>query len=93
MRGLVLAFVFLSVGCGPSFAERFQEIEIPRLKDRASFDLGCPKEQLQTQTLGGNLATQGVSGCDKRATYVQTSSGWVLNSEPNAGETAKAQPE
>jgi hypothetical protein len=69
------------VGCGGSFRERFEAQEIPRLKERAAFDLNCPKDQLQTTELG-SMATQGVSGCGRRATYVQAATGqWIMNTD------------
>ncbi|NOU32675.1 MAG: hypothetical protein HOO96_32625 [Polyangiaceae bacterium] len=68
-------------GCAAAIRERFEAQEIPRLKERAAFDLQCPKEQLTTAELG-SMATQGVSGCGKRATYVQAPSGqWIMNTE------------
>lgn len=82
MRRSVAMFVICAVtGCGAGFRERFEAQELPRLKERAAFDLQCPKEQLTTAELG-SMATQGVSGCGKRATYVQAPSGqWIMNTE------------
>jgi hypothetical protein len=61
-----------------------QEAVVPR----ASFDMKCPREQLQltvlhaTEDFGGGAPTQlGVTGCGQSAVYVQTfGSGWVANS-------------
>lgn len=69
-----------TLGCGASFRENFEANEIPRLKERAAFDLQCPKESLQTTELG-SMAQQGVSGCGKRATYVQAQGVWVMNTD------------
>lgn len=45
---------------------------------RASFELGCPEEQLQVTDLGG--WTLGVSGCEKKAVYKWAAgAGWVNN--------------
>lgn len=55
------------------------------LRKRAAFDLQCPEEQLQLMPLATTgFPTQsttpyGVTGCNKRAAYVYTSGGWVLN--------------
>ncbi len=47
--------------------------------DRAPFDLSCDTKQLSTKVLGTN--TVGVEGCGKKATYILTMRGWVLNTE------------
>lgn len=49
------------------------------LLDRAAFDLECEKSKLTLTALGG--LTFGVTGCEKRASYVSTGAAWVLNSE------------
>jgi hypothetical protein len=58
------------------------------VKQRATFDMSCPPEQLTVRHLGGN--TVGLEGCDKKAVYVSTAvcggggcsfKGWILNSE------------
>lgn len=65
----------------------------PWLKDqqtivqRATFDLNCDANKLEVKVLavGGvgifdDWASQvGVSGCEQRAVYVRTQSGWVAN--------------
>ena len=38
---------------------------------QASFDMGCPVEQLQVVDLGGGTWTVGVTGCGKKAVYKQ----------------------
>jgi hypothetical protein len=54
-----------------------------KLRTRASFDLGCPEEQLHRTHL--DERTEGVSGCGKRATYVKVCDvndcTWVMNSD------------
>ena len=63
------------------------------IRQRASFELNCAPEQLQiipviTSEWGVDhqqIATQiGVAGCGHRLVYVQTQSGWVLNSSDAA---------
>lgn len=51
--------------------------------NKASFDMGCPKEKLQIIVLGelsnGN-GQVGVIGCNKKASYVAVQgAGWVNN--------------
>jgi hypothetical protein len=51
---------------------------------RAKFDFACPPDKLETSVVAVFPASYevsqfGVSGCDHRATYVYTTSGWVLN--------------
>lgn len=54
------------------------------VRTRASFDLGCPGDQLAITPLTSEAmetATYGVQGCSKKATYVYTPGpGAVLNS-------------
>lgn len=45
--------------------------------DRAPFELSCDRSSLSTKVLGTN--TVGVEGCGKKATYVLTMKGWVMN--------------
>jgi hypothetical protein len=45
--------------------------------DRAPFELSCDRASLSTKVLGTN--TVGIEGCGKKATYVLTMRGWVMN--------------
>lgn len=57
------------------------------LQNRASFDLGCPKDQLTIVDIDDR--TRGVSGCGKKSVYLYvcqtagapSSCTWVLNGE------------
>jgi hypothetical protein len=73
-RVTMLAAVAAITGCGAT---------LPQLRTRASVDLSCTPESLQLQPLDG--ATEIVTGCGKRAVYVQLfndsrGSTWLLNS-------------
>jgi hypothetical protein len=52
------------------------------LKSRASFDLGCPTEQVKLTEI--DLRTAGVDGCGRRATYIFNDDAvtWMMNSPP-----------
>ncbi len=59
------------------------------VRERASFELKCPKEQLHLTVLAVQLPSDtslnaakqvGVDGCGHRLVYVVSRSGWVLNS-------------
>jgi hypothetical protein len=59
----------------------------PIIKNRATFDLRCPKGELTLVTLAvdhsspPNPTQVGVHGCDRRATYVQRAEGmWTMDS-------------
>jgi hypothetical protein len=72
ITALVAAMAF--TGCGAT---------LPQLRTRASLDLSCTPESLQLQPLDG--ATEIVTGCGKRALYVQLFNNsryptWLLNS-------------
>ena len=71
----LLVLVGALLACGASSADK--------LRDRASFDLDCPKSKLQLKKLDSRTA--GVRGCGQRATYVEVCDGasctWVLNSD------------
>ncbi|MFO0759414.1 MAG: hypothetical protein U0359_23170 [Byssovorax sp.] len=80
--------VVIFVAVGGSMLGCVSSAEV--VKDRASFDLSCPREQIVAQELGNHM-TMGVSGCGKKATYVYTSDGrWLMNSaqSPAAGTAA-----
>jgi hypothetical protein len=52
------------------------------LKTRAAFDMKCPESSLQLTKLSPEV--YGVSGCDQRATYVNSPRSWddwMLNSQ------------
>ena len=56
------------------------------VKNRASFELECPKDKIEVTVLNAEgtpaRATQiGVLGCGHKAVYVASYSGWVMNSE------------
>ena len=60
---------------------------LEQLRSRASFDLGCPANQLDVVEI--DQRTRGVRGCGKQATYVEscttadrsTGCTWVLNTD------------
>lgn len=63
------------------------------LRQRAAFDLSCPKEQLKVTDLtgqGGTGNSQGVSGCGKQATYVFENGKWTKNAETTSPAPAPA---
>jgi hypothetical protein len=73
------SFVMGLAGCGAS---------LEQLHARAAFDLNCPEAQLQVVKI--DQRTQGVRGCGRQATYVESctdpmrSSGtctWIMNTD------------
>jgi hypothetical protein len=75
-RGLLLLFVL--TGCASS--------GIDLTRDRATFDLNCPKDQISVEKLEGPLgdvgSVFGARGCGKRASYVQKQAQNVLLNSP-----------
>ena len=65
------------------------------LRERASFDLNCPVEQLRAVDLPGEAA--GIEGCGQRATYIEhcepgpfasrVECSWIMNTA--GGETRR----
>lgn len=63
--------------------------------ERASFDLDCPKEQLNVVSLSEVGLQAGVKGCGQKAVYVYINGAWLLNSEipkRKSGDTDKEAP-
>ena len=52
---------------------RWDQIMSNKAKDRASFDLNCPKDQIKTKKI--DMKTWGVSACKRRATYIVSGPG------------------
>jgi hypothetical protein len=94
--------LFFCFGCvamiqvdGYTFARDAYFRELANLKKRASFDLKCGEDQLETKVLGDagfNVPTQmGVTGCHRRATYALLHTGWMMNVE-NGEAVSQATP-
>jgi hypothetical protein len=91
MKRVIVLFVLgaSSIGCSTVPAR------VNLLKERAAFDLQCPKEQIETTDLGGGK-TYGVRGCGKQVTYVAGYScknsaalkycKWVMNTDSQPTE-------
>jgi hypothetical protein len=81
-----LAFLLLGALAGGCVYSRRAEWE-STMASRAAFEMNCPREQLRIialteATFGATDAplNEGVEGCGRRAVYVATISGYVLNS-------------
>jgi hypothetical protein len=79
----------LGLGCATVRSGRFEiskddaDVDFPKIKGRASFELHCPRSGLSLVTLDvdGDRASQvGVEGCSQRAVYVRRGEEWILNS-------------
>lgn len=79
---LIVCAVLACAGCATT-----REHFAARALNRAEFELECPKERIEYHALNvqdddllrvGNQV--GAIGCDKRAVYVFTQSGWIMNS-------------
>jgi len=63
-----------------------------QVRSRAEFELKCTKPQIELVVLGvrsdlynNNYPNQiGATGCGHKAVYVETNSGWVMNTETAA---------
>jgi hypothetical protein len=91
IRTVGFLVVATTVGCAVPNRERIDQEKRVECSRKAAFDLGCPEDQLKFQCLAdggvshggwsGMIActSWGVTGCDKKATYVLTNLGWVNN--------------
>jgi hypothetical protein len=98
----LIVMVILVVGCAPlgcrrparspaKGASEWNEALREEVFPRASFDLSCPAEQLSGQCLDARCRTAGITGCNRKATYVYVQGGqsgwghgggtWVMNSD------------
>lgn len=94
MRSTVLIGLFglsclASAGCA-SFASNKQSA----VRTRAAFDMACPADQLQLVPLTSEAmerASYGVTGCNKKATYIyMPQTGATLDSPIQAASVAAA---
>lgn len=81
MRSVILTCLVGLTLCGcASFANR----KTAAVRTRAAFDMACAADQLQITPLSNEMmerATYGVTGCNKKASYVYAPSiGAMLNS-------------
>ncbi|HEX7667579.1 MAG TPA: hypothetical protein VF407_23765 [Polyangiaceae bacterium] len=77
-RAVLFATLFSLAACNvyTNDMQSFRDRGVPR----ASYELQCPKEQLEITDLGNG--TMGVRGCGKQAVYKEVSgAGWVNDSE------------
>ena len=78
----IVFVVGLLLGCGVVAAANTSPASSDdNLKKRASFDLSCPESALVVSDLSSNNTVKGVSGCDRRATYVWNNRAWVMNND------------
>ena len=78
----------------------YTEAAFDNVRNRAAFELSCPKEQLQLVVInvapsceGRIPSTLGVEGCGHRAVYVHVRSdaGWVMSSADGQPEVSRAE--
>jgi hypothetical protein len=95
---LVAAWLSAAAGCatveygGFVLDKSHTDWAFDQVRNRASFELHCPREQIELVILNTSTGTRGAkwnpttaqqigaSGCQQRAVYVSSSSGWVLDS-------------
>ena len=85
----------LALSCAPvmvqsggfSLSKNALDLDFDFVRNRAAFDLSCPKEALSLVVLNTQGPTYpqlameiGATGCEKRAAYVARPGGWALNS-------------
>ena len=88
-RTKTLVLVLLLVGCGGGgilVRGTLNHFQVTGA-DRAAFDLGCPKTQLQAVALAAGQV--GITGCGKKAVYVWAEGPdvWVNNTSATAAPT------
>ncbi len=91
---IALGLVALSAAQGCGFAlvgskKDFENFTKAPLAKTASFDLGCPADQLTYSPLGtqsDGYDKVGVTGCSKKATYVFINETWLKASETDTSK-------
>jgi hypothetical protein len=102
-RAGLLALTAWAIGCATMQSGGFKvfkgetEDAFENVRNRASFELQCPKEKLELVVLnimgggdpnpsfGGRDPSQiGATGCGHRAVYLWTNEGWVMNTSDGA---------
>ncbi|QDG54085.1 hypothetical protein FIV42_26090 [Persicimonas caeni] len=73
-KTMVLALAALSFCVSSACVSPSQAV-----KDRATFDFDCPKDQIEVIELG--TLTYGAKGCNKRATYIYDNGKAIMNSD------------
>ncbi len=73
----------LASGCASVVGTRLvRGDEEALLRKQASFDLGCPRPQIELSVIGANDKSMGAVGCGKRTSYLYVfGAGWGRNSE------------
>ncbi len=68
-------------GCGKEnvYSYDFAQGKWISAMDRAAFDFSCKSSEMTVQHI--NALQVGVSGCNHKAVYVLTPTGWVMNTE------------
>lgn len=87
-----VSLLLFAAACGPSIdsLEGFKHPNVGGPK-RASFEMGCPEQDLQIVDLGPS--TVGVTGCGKRAVYKYVwGTGWVNNTATTESASPAASP-
>jgi hypothetical protein len=96
---LALFVVVASALSGCSIQFQYRDEWVAALRSRAAFEMNCPEPYVRVtaltqQTFGVTNVPmyQGVDACGRRAVYVATASGYILNSAPGDGFAAQPPP-
>ena len=103
MRVVLPSVAALLIGCATMQSGGFKvfkgetEDAFENVRNRASFELQCPKEKLELVVLnvigggdpnpsfgGRESQPDGATGCGHRAVYLWTNEGWVMNTSDGA---------
>ena len=88
-----LSLAVLIASCASYNPEKYQRENREKVLPRASFEMGCPKENINISYLNsyektGFPLTIGAEGCGKKLVYIYVHrQGWVLNSD---GKSSKS---
>lgn len=81
MRSMLLLSALLAAACFSAATENQRGLD--ELRNRTAFDFRCDADSLNFTPLkeghNGVVVQYGVEGCEQRAVYVRTPSGWVLD--------------
>ncbi|GAA6146873.1 hypothetical protein [Thalassolituus maritimus] len=90
---LTMSLAAIVASCASYNPEKYQRENREQVLPRASFEMGCPKEDIDITYLHSNdygwPLTIGAEGCGQKLVYIYVEKqGWILNSDGKSSKKA-----